>query len=37
MLALTVPKKIDAFVCLESSGGKPVSDAIKRRNAKIEC
>jgi ribose transport system substrate-binding protein len=33
MLALAGPKKIDAFVCLESSGGKPVSDAIKRANA----
>jgi ribose transport system substrate-binding protein len=33
LLALTGPKKIDAFVCLESSGGKPVSDAIKRANA----
>ena len=32
MLALTGPKKIDAFVCLESAGGKPVSDAIKRAN-----
>jgi ribose transport system substrate-binding protein len=29
----TGPKKIDAFVCLEASGGKPVSDAIKRANA----
>jgi ribose transport system substrate-binding protein len=33
MLVLTGPKKIDAFVCLEASGGKPVSDAIKRANA----
>lgn len=33
LVALTGPKKIDAFVCLESSGGKPVSDAIKRANA----
>ena len=32
MLALTGPKKIDAFVCLESACGKPVSDAIKRAN-----
>ena len=32
-LALTGPKKIDAFVCLESAGGKPVSDALKRVNA----
>jgi ribose transport system substrate-binding protein len=30
LLALSGPKKIDAIVCLESSGGKPVSDAIKR-------
>jgi ribose transport system substrate-binding protein len=29
-LALTGPKKIDAFVCLESASGKMVSDAIKR-------
>ena len=33
LMALTGPKKIDAFVCLESAGGKPVSDAIKRANA----
>lgn len=33
MVALTGPKKIDGFVCLESAGGKPVSDAIKRANA----
>ncbi|HEY6489950.1 MAG: substrate-binding domain-containing protein [Terracidiphilus sp.] len=33
MVAQTGAKKIDAFVCLESSGGKPVSDAIKRANA----
>ncbi len=32
-LALTGPKKIDGFVCLESSGGKPVSDALSRANA----
>lgn len=31
-LALTGPKKIDAFVCLESAGGKPVADAIRRAN-----
>jgi ribose transport system substrate-binding protein len=31
-VALTGPKKIDAFVCLEASGGKPVSDAVKRAN-----
>jgi len=29
-LALTGPKKIDAFVCLEASSGKTVSDAVKR-------
>jgi ribose transport system substrate-binding protein len=29
-LALTGPKKIDAFVCLEASSGKTVSEAIKR-------
>jgi len=29
-LAQTGPKKIDAFVCLEASSGKVVSDAIKR-------
>ena len=33
LLALTGPKKIDAFICLEASGGKPVSDALKRANA----
>ncbi len=33
MLALTGPKKIDGFVCLESTSGKMVSDAIKRANA----
>ena len=27
------PKKIDAFICLESASGKMVSDAIKRANA----
>ena len=32
-IALTGPKKIDAFVCLESASGKPVSDAVKRANA----
>jgi ribose transport system substrate-binding protein len=31
-LALTGPKKIDAYVCLESASGKLVSDAIKRSN-----
>ncbi|HEX4285548.1 MAG TPA: substrate-binding domain-containing protein [Terracidiphilus sp.] len=33
MVALNGPKKIDAFICLEASGGKPVSDALKRVNA----
>lgn len=32
-LVLTGPKKIDAFVCLESSSGKMVADAIQRANA----
>jgi ribose transport system substrate-binding protein len=32
-LALAGPKKIDAFICLESASGKMVSDAIKRANA----
>jgi ribose transport system substrate-binding protein len=32
-LALTGPKKIDAYICLESASGKMVSDAIKRANA----
>ncbi len=32
-MVLTGPKKIDGFVCLEATGGKPVSDAIKRANA----
>jgi ribose transport system substrate-binding protein len=31
-LALTGPKKMDAFICLESASGKMVSDAIKRSN-----
>jgi ribose transport system substrate-binding protein len=31
-LALTGPKKINAFVCLDSASGKMVSDAIKRSN-----
>ena len=33
LLSQTGPKKIDAFVCLESASGKMVSDAIKRSNA----
>ena len=31
-MAMTGPKKIDAFICLESASGKPVSDAVKRGN-----
>jgi ribose transport system substrate-binding protein len=34
LLALTGAQKVDAFVCLESACGKPVSDAIKRANVK---
>jgi ribose transport system substrate-binding protein len=34
LLAIAGPKKIDAFVCLESACGKPVADAIKRAGAK---
>jgi ribose transport system substrate-binding protein len=30
LLAQTGPKKVNAFVCLESASGKMVSDAIKR-------
>jgi ribose transport system substrate-binding protein len=33
VLPLSGPKKIDAFICLESASGKMVSDAIKRANA----
>jgi ribose transport system substrate-binding protein len=33
-LALTGPKMIDAYVCLESASGKMVSDAIKRSKSK---
>jgi len=29
-MALTGPKKIDAFICLEASSGKVVADAVKR-------
>jgi len=29
-MALAGPKKIDAFVCLDSASGKPVSDAVAR-------
>jgi ribose transport system substrate-binding protein len=32
MLVLTGPKKVDAFVCLDSASGKMVSDAFKRTN-----
>jgi ribose transport system substrate-binding protein len=32
LLALTGPKKIDAFVCLDSASGKMVADAVKRTN-----
>ena len=32
LMALTGPKKIDAFVSLESASGKLVSDAVKRSN-----
>jgi ribose transport system substrate-binding protein len=32
-MALTGDKKIDAFICLDSASGKPVSDAIKRTGA----
>lgn len=33
LMALTGPKKITGFICLESASGKMVSDAIKRTNA----
>ena len=32
LVGLTGPKKIDAFVCLEATSGKPVSDALKQAN-----
>ncbi len=32
LVGLTGPKKIDAFVCLEATSGKPVSDVLKRAN-----
>lgn len=32
-MALTGPKKIDAFICLDSASGKAVADAIKRTGA----
>jgi ribose transport system substrate-binding protein len=34
LLAQTGPKKIDAFICLDSASGKMVSDAVKRTNVK---
>ena len=33
LMAQTGPKKINAFVCLESASGKMVSDAVKRTNS----
>src|SRR5262249_26799568 len=33
LMALSGPKKIDAYVCLESASGKMVADAIKRSNS----
>ncbi len=32
-LALSGPKKVDAYICLESASGKMVSDALKRANS----
>jgi len=32
LMALTGPKKVNAFICLESASGKMVSDAVKRTN-----
>ena len=32
MVLLTGPKKVDAFVCLDSASGKMVADALKRTN-----
>jgi ribose transport system substrate-binding protein len=32
-MALAGPKKIDAFVCLDSASGKPVSDAVSRESS----
>lgn len=29
-MALTGPKRVDAFICLDAASGKPVSDAVKR-------
>ena len=36
MMALTGPKKIDAYVCLESASGKMVADAVKRSKGGAE-
>ncbi len=33
LMALTGPKKIDAFICLEASSGKQVAEVVKRANA----
>lgn len=33
LMAQTGPKKINAFICLESASGKMVSDAVKRTNS----
>lgn len=33
LVAQTGARKIDAFVCLEATSGKPVADALKRANA----
>jgi ribose transport system substrate-binding protein len=35
-LALTGPKKIDAYVCLDSASGKMVADALKRAGGSHE-
>jgi ribose transport system substrate-binding protein len=29
-MAMTGPKQVDAFICLDAASGKPVSDAVKR-------
>lgn len=34
LMALTGPKKVDAFISLDSASGKPVSDAVKRTASK---
>jgi ribose transport system substrate-binding protein len=33
LMTLAGPKKVNAFICLESASGKMVSDAVKRTNA----